>query len=137
MSCCFPFAVPLPNRQLDNFYKTTEERRSSDENIMSMPKNLQDCYFYYYSVCRKVMPYNRITIISFTTALSQCPSSISCGYGSVYLFFFCLKPHARTLSYHICRAMNDLIFTFLFFNFCLFWCAIWQGASCTYRHEPR
>ncbi|XP_055312939.1 zinc finger CCCH domain-containing protein 11A-like isoform X2 [Sitodiplosis mosellana] len=36
--------------QLDNFYQ--KEVRSND-NIMSSPKNLQDCYFYYYSVCRK------------------------------------------------------------------------------------
>lgn len=41
------------DRQLDNFYKKKEG--STEENIMSMPKNLQDCYFFYYSVCRKVI----------------------------------------------------------------------------------
>lgn len=39
------------SRQLDNFYK---KNVYCDKSVMSLPKNLQDCYFYYYSVCRKV-----------------------------------------------------------------------------------
>lgn len=50
------------DRQLDNFYK---EKIRSNENIMSLPKNLQDCYFYYYSVCRKVRHAFDISISDF------------------------------------------------------------------------
>ena len=109
------FFVHSAHRQLDNFYQ--KEVRSND-NIMSSPKNLQDCYFYYYSVCRKVShPKFVLTRLDVRVCVYFCACC-------------CLAWHAHKHALHpICTNLIFLCYfngetkqkKIFFINFFLFW----------------
>lgn len=66
--------------------------RNSFMKKMSVPKNLQDCYFFYYSACRKVSVFcqekkNKIK----KTAKVQIAFFIFVKYGVHFKFFFATK----------------------------------------------
>lgn len=98
------FFIWTNNRQLDNFYQ--KEVRSND-NIMSSPKNLQDCYFYYYSVCRKVIKKEKKILCVRLFYFFSSFFSLSCR--AVY----CVVLYVGTLSTSSIYTNN---FFFLFMN---------------------